>query len=115
MVEASWIVREAGGELDLWVFTPPCRAYSQLNRHRTWGRALLELERIKHMFLFAHVSTPKVVGLENVSASESAAAISSIVVGLNTYRWYGQEVSADVHAGASIRRKGYFCWDGIKM
>ena len=89
MVEASWIVREAGGELDLWVFTPPCRAYSQLNRHRTWGRALIELERIKHMFLFAHVSTPKVVGLENVSASESAAAISSIVVGLNTYRWYG--------------------------
>ena len=76
VVEASRIVREAGGELDLG-----CSP--------TWGRALLELVRIKHMFLFAHVSMPKVVRLENVSASESAAAISSIVVGLNTYRWYG--------------------------
>ena len=52
--------------------------------------------------------------MENVSTSESVAAISSIVVGLNTYRWYGQEVSADVHAGASIRRKRHF-WVGIKM
>ena len=55
VVEASRIVREAGGELDLWVFTPPCRAYSQLNRHKTWGGALCELERIKRMFGFAHV------------------------------------------------------------
>ena len=59
-------------------------------------------------------STPMVVVLENVSTSESVAAISSIVVGLNTYRWYGQEVSADVHAGASIRTKRHF-WVGIKM
>ena len=28
VVEASRIVREASGEVDLWVFTPPCRAYS---------------------------------------------------------------------------------------
>ena len=78
MVEASRIVREAGGELDLG-----CSP--------TWGRALLELVRIKHMFLFAHVSMPKVV------VSETGECISqrvgggdiSIVVGLNTYRWYG--------------------------
>ena len=55
MVEASRSVREAGGELDLWVLTPPCRAYSQLNGHKTWGGALCELERIKRMFGFAHV------------------------------------------------------------
>ena len=114
VVEASSVVRNAGGDLDLWVFTPPCRAYSQLNRHRTWDKALRELERIRAMFLFAHVNTPRVIVLENVSSSESVAAISSIVVGLNAYRWYGQEVSADVHAGASMRRKRQF-WVGIKM
>ena len=52
--------------------------------------------------------------MENVSTSESVAAISSIVVGLNTYGWYGQEVSADVHDGASVRRKRH-SWVGIKM
>ena len=114
VVEASSIVRDAGGDLDLWVFTPPCRAYSQLNRYRTWDKAKSELERVKAMFLFAHLNKPKVIVLENVPSSESVAAISSVVVGLNTYKWYGQEVSADVHAGASIRRKRYF-WVGIKM
>ena len=113
VVEASNVVRNAGGDLDLWVFTPPCRAYSQLNRYRTWDKTVRELERVKSMFLFAHVNTPKVIVLENVPSSESVAAISSVVVGLSTYRWYGQEVSADVHAGAAIRRKRYF-WVGIK-
>ena len=106
-------VQEAGGDLDLWVFTPPCRAFSSLNRHRSWERSLHDLEVVKRMFLFAYVCRPEVVVVENVSSRESVAAISAIVVGLNMYKWYGQELLAEVHAGASIRRKRHF-WVGIK-
>ena len=111
--ESCEIVAKAGGDLDLWVFTPPCRAFSPLNRQRSWARSLGDLEAVRRMFRFAHASLPNVVVLENVAASESVAAISSIVVGLASYQWYGQKVLADTHAGASIRRERHF-WVGIK-
>ena len=104
---------KAGGELDLWVFTPPCRAFSPLNRHRSWAKSLEDLEAVRRMFRFAHVCQPNVIVLENVAGSESVAAISAIVVGLVSHRWYGQKVLADIHAGASIRRERHF-WVGIK-
>ena len=111
--ESCRLVVKAGGELDLWVFTPPCRAFSPLNRHRSWAQSLEDLEAVRRMFRFAHVCQPNVIVLENVAGCESVAAISAIVVGLVSHRWYGQKVLADVHAGASIRRERHF-WVGIK-
>jgi site-specific DNA-cytosine methylase len=73
--------------VDIWVITPPCRAYSRRNHSRNAGSQLDAESELDAMLAYARVHSPGAIIVENVDEPEARSGINAALLSVPGYKW----------------------------
>ena len=98
-------------EVDLWVFTPPCEAYSRRNHKRSVAGVLSAATDLELMLAYPRALRPRAIVVENVDEPEARVAISAALLGIRDYEWQ-TFLSAASEYGPMERERRF--WAGVR-
>jgi hypothetical protein len=72
---------------DVWVFTPPCNAFSRRNHRRSERQLLEAAASIDAMLAYPRAQSPSAIVVENVDEADARSLVSSRLLSLPGYKW----------------------------